>query len=179
LTNPNERKKEENKRNSKEMRSKWLFLILVGLIWSCSKPSFFNKYNSLKDNKWALNQAVTFDVNITDTINPVDAFINLRNNNQYPYSNIYLIVTSRFNHTIFEIDTLEYEMADASGRWLGSGFTDVKENKLVFKTNYVFSKKGTYQFSIKHADRKTGQVLGDAFLPGLTDVGFEINYKNK
>ena len=70
-------------------------------------------------------------------------------------------------------------MADTSGHWLGTGFTSVKENKLIYKTGYSFPKKGRYSFSIVHAVRKNGQVLGDKYLEGISDVGLQIeNTKN-
>lgn len=159
------------------MQNKWCFLFVALGMLSCSKQAFFNKYVSLNNDKWAINQPVNFDVEVTDTITPASIFINIRNTNLYPYSNLYLIVTSYFNHTISQIDTLEYEMADPSGRWLGSGFAEVKENKLVFKTNTNFPKKGAYRFSISHANRANGSIKGDEFLIGLTDVGMRIEYK--
>jgi len=70
-------------------------------------------------------------------------------------------------------------MADASGRWLGTGFTEVKENKLIFKVNYKFPKTGIYKFSIVHANRKNGNLNGDIFLRGITDVGISIEKYNK
>lgn len=159
------------------MQSNWYFLVIALGILSCSKPSFFNKYESLDNDKWSLNQTINFNVDVTDTITPVSIFINIRNTNQYPYSNLFLIVKSYHDHTIYQIDTLEYEMSDASGRWLGTGFAEVKENKLVFKSDDVFPKKGNYRFSISHANRNTGSLKGDEFLIGITDVGMRIDYK--
>ena len=156
------------------MQGKWCLIAVFLLILSCSKPSFFSKYQNIENNEWGLDQSIDFSVNITDTLALYHVFINIRNTNQYAYSNLFLIVTESFNNTITQIDTLEYEMADASGKWLGSGFTDVKENKLVYKTNYTFSKKGKYTFSIVHAVRKSGNIFGDILLEGITDVGLSI-----
>ncbi|NQW37234.1 MAG: gliding motility lipoprotein GldH [Flavobacteriales bacterium] len=156
------------------MQSKWYLIGVFLMFFSCSKQTFFSQYQNIENNKWALNAPVNFSVSVTDTITPRVVFINIRNTNQYAYSNLFLVVTASFNNTITQIDTLEYEMADVTGRWLGSGFTDVKENKLIFKTNYVFSKKGIYNFNIAQAVRKNGNVLGDAYLEGISDVGLSI-----
>jgi len=158
------------------MQIRWIFLSLILLIISCSKPRFFNKYKALNNNKWAINKPVDFSVDIKDSLAAYNIFINIRNNNQYSYSNLFLVVSTYFNNTISEIDTLEYEMANASGKWLGTGFTDVKENKLIFKINYKFPKTGNYRYSIVHADRKNGNLKGDKFLKGITDVGMSIEY---
>ncbi|MCF6212984.1 MAG: gliding motility lipoprotein GldH [Flavobacteriaceae bacterium] len=156
------------------MLGRWSFIGVLLLFFSCSKEAFFSKYQNIENNKWGLATPVKFSVNITDTLRPRAVFINIRNTNQYAYRNLFLVVTQSFNNTITQIDTLEYEMADVTGKWLGTGFTDVKENKLILKTNYVFSKKGTYTFSIVHAVRKNGHVYGDDYLEGISDVGLSI-----
>jgi gliding motility-associated lipoprotein GldH len=76
-----------------------------------------------------------------------------------------------------EKDTLEYKMAEPNGKLLGTGFTDVKENKLWYKgykEPFVFKEKGEYKINIQHAMRQNGQVKGIDNLEGITDIGFRI-----
>jgi len=153
---------------------------LIGLFFfllACSTPPFFTRYKNIENDKWAIDKSVDFNVAVADSLASYNLFINIRNTNQYPYSNLFLVVTERYQNTILQIDTLEYQMADASGRWLGTGFTSVKENKLIYKTDYTFPKKGAYSFSIVHAVRKTGQIFGDKYLQGISDVGLQIESK--
>ena len=72
------------------------------------------------------------------------------------------------------IDTLEYEMADSQGRWLGTGYTDIKENKLFYKQNVVFKEVGDYKFSIQQATRSIHDIEGKNPLEGITNVGLSI-----
>lgn len=76
-------------------------------------------------------------------------------------------------------DTLEYEMTKPNGEWLGTGFGDVKENKLWYKENVKFYESGDYCVRIKQAMRKNGQVEGIEDLQGITDVGFRIEKSEK
>jgi gliding motility-associated lipoprotein GldH len=71
------------------------------------------------------------------------------------------------------VDTLEYQMANPDGSLLGEGFTDVKDNKLIYKERMKFN-SGTYKIHIKQAVRQTGKVSGVVKLEGITDVGFRI-----
>ncbi len=71
-------------------------------------------------------------------------------------------------------DTLEYKMAEPSGKLLGEGLMGVKENKLWYKEKVVFSEKGEYTVNIQHAMRENGKVNGIEELQGITDVGFRI-----
>ena len=97
----------------------------------------------------------------------------VRNDNTYPYANIFLIATIE-NKYYKIIDTLEYEMADAQGNWLGSGISDLKESKLVYKKKYRFKDTLPVNFQIQHAVRKTGQTMGDEELPGIKTIGIVI-----
>ena len=71
-------------------------------------------------------------------------------------------------------DTLEYEMAKPNGELLGTGFTDIKENKLWYKEGVVFNESGEYTVNIQQAMRENGKVNGVVELEGITDVGFRV-----
>jgi len=73
-----------------------------------------------------------------------------------------------------EKDTLEYKMAEPSGKLLGTGYTDIKENKLWYKEGFVFNETGIYTVKIQQAMRERGKVKGVENLDGITDVGFRI-----
>ncbi len=101
----------------------------------------------------------------------------VRNDNNYPYSNLFLIAKISDSKSQ-KIDTLEYEMADAEGKWLGSGIWDLKESKLLFKKNFRFKDTLTTTISVQQADRKSGEILGDSILKGINSIGIIIE-KNK
>jgi len=65
-------------------------------------------------------------------------------------------------------------MTTPEGRYLGTGISDIKENKLEYKTNVTFSLKGDYNISIQQAMRKARDVDGLSYLDGITDVGVQI-----
>ena len=76
-------------------------------------------------------------------------------------------------------DTLEYRMAKPNGEFLGTGFSDIKENKFWYKEHVVFQEAGEYQFDIQHAMRENGKVQGVENLEGITDVGLRIEEISK
>jgi gliding motility-associated lipoprotein GldH len=149
-----------------------LFLVSVLLV-SCDSKRVFDEYQSLPDG-WHRDSLVSFDFNNPDTTKVYDLFINIRNNNEYPFSNLYLITEMNFPNGKTIADTLEYEMAYPNGDWMGEGFTDVKESKLWYRENVRFGETGEYTLNIRHAMRKNGEVDGVQVLEGITDVGFRI-----
>ena len=151
--------------------------MLLGII-ACSNGIEFTIYKSLPNASWEANKSVSFEFEISDTISPKNLFINIRNTKDYAFSNLYVITALDFPNGDRIIDTLQYEMADKSGRYLGKGFTEIKENKLFYKENKVFPESGKYIFSIHHAMRKNGQINPIASLEGIQDIGFSIESLN-
>lgn len=162
------------------MRRKFLgcLLFVSFLATSCDSKRVFDEYKSLPGH-WHKDSAVTFTVQGLDTARTYDLFINIRNNNAYKYSNLFLVTKMNFPNGKVIADTLEYEMAYPNGEWMGTGFTDLKENKLWYKENVRFPEIGTYTLKIRHAMRQNGKVEGIEKLQGITEVGFRIEKGNE
>jgi len=156
-------------------RNSFLIVLLsLFLLFSCSDNTDFNLYKSINEQGWKANEKISFKIEVRDTISPKNLFINLRNNNDYQFSNLYLITELNFPNGTIVVDTLQYEMTDVTGRFLGSGFSEIKENKLFYKEKKVFPMSGEYEFNVRHAMRKSGDVKPIEFLKGIQEVGFSI-----
>jgi len=156
--------------------SLFIFSICCAFFCSCDSNRVFDEYKSVP-NQWQKDSIISFNVIPPDSINNYNLFVNLRNTNKYKYSNLFLIVEMDYPNGKIIKDTLEYKMADPSGKLLGTGFTDVKENKLWYKGHeepFVFNETGEYKIKIQHAMRQNGQVNGIENLEGITDIGFRI-----
>jgi gliding motility-associated lipoprotein GldH len=154
------------------LKSSVLFALTAVVFVSCDKTRVFDEYKSV-GAAWEKDSTVTFVLPEIDTTKAYNLFVNLRDNDDYPYSNLFLIVSLDEPGGLTKVDTLEYQMADAEGNLLGNGFTDIKESKLIYKENAKF-KKGQYKIHIKQAVRETGKVQGVKSLKGVTEVGFRI-----
>ncbi|AUS05262.1 gliding motility lipoprotein GldH [Pseudotamlana carrageenivorans] len=156
-----------------------VLLLLVCVFFSlssCDSKYYFDVYKSVP-KKWHKDSVVSFKIDPPDSINPYNLFINLRNTSAYKYNNLFLIVEMVFPHGKTVKDTLEYKMAEPSGKFLGTGFGDIKENKLWYKEQVVFNESGKYKVNIQQAMRENGKVNGVEELEGITDVGFSIEQK--
>jgi gliding motility-associated lipoprotein GldH len=161
------------------MNKIFFFIGLISILISCDSNRIFDEYVPIENSTWQKNDTITFNLKVSDTISPQNMFINIRNNNDYKYSNIFIITEILAPNQYATIDTLEYEMTDEKGRWLGSGFSDLKENKLFFKENYIFKKSGKYDIKIIHAMRKNNETDGIESLEGITSIGFRIESEKK
>lgn len=163
------------------LKSKHCIVFLMFLIAvSCDSNRVFDEYKSVP-NQWHKDSVVSFKITPPDTINNYNLFVNLRNTKAYKYSNLFLVVELNFPHGKTLKDTLEYRMAAPDGTFLGSGFTDVKENKLWYKgfdKPFAFNEAGDYQVKVQHAMRENGEAYGIINLIGITDVGFRVERNN-
>jgi len=156
------------------MKHKWWFnSILILWLVSCSNSIVVKKTKDLSKEGWYKDSIVSLKVIPPDTLNNYSISFLIRNDNTYPYANLFLIAsleTDKYK----SIDTLEYAMADIEGHWLGSGIWDLKESKLIYKKNHRFKSKIPVKISIQQAVRKSGDILGDELLPGIKTVGIII-----
>ena len=159
-----------------KIKNSILLLLVALLIISCDKNRVFDEYKSV-GNSWHKDSIVSFDLPQLDQTKNYNLFVTIRDNNDYPFNNIFLIVAMQQTNKKVVIDTLEYEMTEADGSLLGDGFTDVKESKLFYKENVKFNLKGKYKVKIQQANRQTGKISGVTKLEGISDVGFRIESK--
>jgi len=146
---------------------------------SCSEGLVKSDFHATDNGTWNKDDRIEFTFSEIDTIQEHDVFINVRNDNSFPYNNLFLIAELNFPDGEIITDTLEYEMALPDGTWLGRGYGSIKENKLWYKENIVFPTSGVYTLRLAHAMRKNGTINGVESLEGITDVGFEIIKSNK
>jgi gliding motility-associated lipoprotein GldH len=155
------------------IKSNFLFILIFFSLISCDQKRVFDDYQSV-GKSWHKDSIVSFDLPQLDPKKTYNLYVNIRDNDDYPFNNLFLIVSLEQPNKQIKVDTLEYQMTHPDGTLLGDGFTDIKENKLFYKDQVRFSQKGLYKVHIKHALRQTGKIEGVASLNGISDVGFRI-----
>lgn len=142
-----------------------LFMI-IGLI-SCDMNRIFEENYEIKNQVWNLDQSIEFTPIIPDTLAVSNVYLNIRNTDEYSYSNLFLFITTTAPSGYWITDTVEIVMADKRGKWTGSGFGGVFYNQKLFKANVRFPYPGSYSFKFEH-----GMRVED--LKGIRDVGLRI-----
>jgi len=147
------------------LKSIVVFVLLLSLV-SCQNADEKILVNAV-DNQWKKNNAQTFSFDINDAQNLKNMMFVVRNNNNYPYSNLRLIASVEHNKKKISTDTLNYVLAKPNGEWIGTGFGDTKEIVFQYKLNYKFPKNGKYSVKVVQAMRRN-------VLPGIEDIGIKI-----
>ncbi len=161
------------------MRKLCLSFIAILLFISCDQNRVFDNYHTVQNIGWNTDSIQQFSLPVMDSLKNYNLYFNIRNSNKYPFSNLFVIASIDYPNGKKQVDTLEYEMALPTGKWLGTGGASVKENKLWYKNNFQFKEKGTYKVSIAQAMRANGSAEGVTYLKGITDVGLRVETVEK
>lgn len=144
-----------------------IMLLLSVIFIACDRNLVFEKNERIPAAAWNRQLILDFPVDIADTIQPHNIYINIRNLNDYPLSNLFLFVTIQSPDGLHNRDTVQCFLAEPSGKWVGKGFGNVWSNRFRYKSNVRFPVGGIYNFQIEQAMR-----LDE--LPGISDVGLRI-----
>lgn len=141
--------------------------VLLAAITSCNTSTVYEKYKPIPEAEWHKDSLVTFNIPVTDTTNSHNLLINVRNEMDYNFSNLWLFIEMEKPGGNIVKDTFEIALAAPSGKWLGEGFGGVKTRQTMYLRNYDFSKPGEYTVKIQHGMRED-------VLTGIKDVGFSV-----
>lgn len=142
------------------------------LFASCNSNVVYSKYNTFANNEWYAKDKAVFDVDITDTQSLHNISLLIRHADGYPYSNLFLFVTSKYPDGKVLTDTMEVVLATQKGEWQGSGAGDIYDLKVPIKKNARFVLPGKYEFIFEQGMRVDP-------LPLIMDLGFEIEKSPK
>lgn len=147
-----------------------LFLgLFVVLLSGCDSNRIYEENFEVADNIWKADDVKKFSFEITDTVNALDIFINLRTTIDYPYGNLYIFLYSEYPNGYTDKDTLNLILAEPDGKWLGNSSGTVVENQILISRGGRFPGTGDYTFKIQHA-------MSDENLPEVIDVGFRVAF---
>lgn len=155
----------------KTMKAVGMLLVFSGVVflYACDANRFYDQSLDLPASGWHQDSIAGFTVHVEDTTKPYNFYITLRNNDEYPYRNFYLFLSTRLPNNNLTRDTIELILADKEGKWLGKGFGAIKDNQIQIRQNLVFPISGPYHFRIQQAMRQET-------LKGILDVGIRIEY---
>ena len=150
------------------LRNSIYLLLLIWITTACDKQTLYYSYQSIPSSEWTKSDTLFFNVPITDSLVFLHLSAEVRNNNYYPYRNLYLIISHNLeDSTTWQTDTLKYMLANEEGKWNGEGWNSLYHSSLPLKTA-VPRHPGNYTFKIIHG-------MKDEKLLGINDIGIKIS----
>jgi gliding motility-associated lipoprotein GldH len=154
------------------MKPKFIpILFLVGLIGTaCQGNSHYHHSETIPAKGWELNQTLYFQDSLrADVPERLHFEVSIRHNNLYPYQNLWMYLRTRTSDGTNRLDSINWILAEPSGRWLGSGWGSLYNLTHRLPDLEVKKTFGTRWFSIE-----VQHGLRDQELPGVEDVGIHL-----
>lgn len=143
----------------------------IYLFASCENNRIYESYNPISEEGWHKDSVLNYNFKIEDSIKNYNLYFNMRNTVNYPYSNIWFFVSITPPQGKLLTDTVEFILADPTGRWFGRGHGKFRDNKLLYRNNIFFPDTGDYHFRIQ-------QGMRDDLLNEINDFGIRVEIAN-
>ncbi len=145
------------------------------LFSSCMRSDVYEKNVALPSNKWEESNKPSFTFDISDTLANYTMSLTMRHTDAYPYSNIWLnVTTTPPDEKTGSSVKIEVPLAQPDGKWLGRGMNEIWEHRMPLSRNgeaIHFKKKGVYTIQLE-------QIMRVNPLPEVMSVGVRLE-KNK
>jgi gliding motility-associated lipoprotein GldH len=144
-----------------------MFLLGLLMLSGCDKGVVYEENIEVKEDGWENHRFLRYSFVIQDTAIPYNFYINIRNNTDYLYSNLFLFIRTILPDETGAQDTVDIAIASPDGKWLGSGNGKHRDNQVLIMPQFRFPQTGEYYFEIEHAMREKE-------LTGISAVGIRV-----
>ena len=148
-------------------------LLVSSFFNSCDNENiYFQKYTEIENESWHKEKPISYEFEIKDTVTIYNFSFNLRNTNDYQYSNLFVFWSLQSPDGRIKTDTSEFILAKPNGQWLGktASGTVIDNSMLFLRKKLPVAGKYTFSFS---------QGMREESLNNIKDIGLKIIKKNE
>ncbi len=140
--------------------------LLSSLFFSCTKEALYDQCQPIENALWEKNKEYYFSFQVTDISMPYDVTLEIRNNNLYPFQNLWVFCSEEQPIGPLKRDTIECMLADDYGKWHGKGIS-LFQSSFPVRKKFTFPHTGQYTFSVRQGMRNDS-------LPGIQEIGIRV-----
>lgn len=143
------------------------FVFILLLLTGCDPNRVYEEYEDIPEFVWEYQYKPVFEVNITDTMIPYNAYINVRHADFYAYSNLYIMLHATYPSGKKNEGRVELTLAEPDGKWKGDCAGDICDEQILIEENVYLTEIGKYTYEFEQNMRQNP-------LPGIMEIGFRI-----
>lgn len=151
---------------TQSQKLKGIIALTCSLFFSCENPALYDQYQAIDNITWEKDKEFYFTFEVKDISVLYDLTLEVRNNNLYPYQNLWLFCSEEQPIGPLRRDTIECMLADEFGKWYGHGIS-LYQSSFPIHSQYKFPHAGQYTFSFR-------QGMRDDALKGIQEIGFSV-----
>lgn len=144
-----------------------ILTLLFGVLGACDPGRLYEENKLISGDRWFYKNTVPFEVQIKDTHQLYNVYVNVRIGSDYKYSNLFMWVNTTNPEKKTDQRRVEIKLADEGGKWLGSGLGDIYDYQFPVFQKIKFPNSGFYRFELE-------QNMRDDTLSFVKSVGVRI-----
>ena len=107
------------------LNNRFVLPVMCLLCTSCSGLNDYSAFSNIDSDGWKYGQSFLYRPSVTDSVADGTLRVAVVHTNDYPYRNLWLEVAYQVeapdSTVTFRADTVNMQLADAYGNWLGTG----------------------------------------------------------
>jgi len=131
-----------------------IFSFFSLLLFASCNTNVNSSYNIFEEDSWHADSIITLSHSVVDSTTKHNLYLKIRHTTDFEYQNIFLFVDFQEKR-----DTIEVTLSEKNGKWLGSGFGDIKEVEYCFAKEVIFNSKKTSNVTVEQAMRYGDQPV--------------------
>lgn len=150
-----------------------LIIIIVAttiIVSACNPNKVFNQRIEIPGAIWHQDSLMAIEFDINDNSIPYDLSVDLRTNEFYPASNLWLFIETHSPTKGTQRDTLQCILTDEQGHCLGDISGDICDYLISWHKAVKFPEQGKYKVTFQHGMRTEK-------LPCVHEIGLLIEKK--
>jgi len=132
----------------------------------------FEEYKSVKGGSWKYDDSIQFKINIEDTAQRYNLFVDVRHNFYFDWRNLWVKVITEYPNHKTELSSVNLPLSASDGVWYGKCSGDICEMRVGIQENAIFPQKGIYTFTIIQDMRQNP-------LDKIIDIGMRVEKYEK
>lgn len=150
-----------------KVKMQHIMLLVLFISSSCESINTYQKYESIPHYNWQSSYLLNFPVEIKDTTVRYNIYINTRHTDDYPYMNLWLLVSTTLPDGRNLKKRIEIPLANSEGKWKGEETGNIWDASYMLQQNTIFDKPGNYTFTLEQNMRQDP-------LPGIMAMAVRI-----
>jgi len=149
-----------------------LVIALLITLSACDHSRVFEEYKSVKGGSWKYDDSIQFKINIEDTAQRYNLFVDVRLNFYFVWRNLWVKVITEYPNHKTELTSVNLPLSASDGVWYGKCSGDICEMRVGIQENAIFPQKGIYTFTIIQDMRQNP-------LDKIIDIGMRVEKYEK
>ena len=147
-------------------------IVFLLSLTACDQNRVFEEYKSVKGGSWKYDDSIQFKINIEDTAQRYNLFVDVRHNFYFDWRNLWVKVITEYPNHKTELASVNLSLSASDGVWYGKCSGDICEMRVGIQENAIFPQKGTYTFTIIQDMRQNP-------LDKIIDIGMRVEKYEK